>query len=516
MVVYKMKISTLLSKIKQNSRGDTIVEVLISMTILALVMGTAYVVSNHSLQTGTAAGQRNQALGYAQSQIEFIKKAQTDSDATTLAAITTGTTDFCFSTDGALVPVPPGSPATNSCLSYDNQTYTIRVTYNTSLKVFVVNAWWSASNLSAEQSHLVLYYKLPSDFPPPPPTSDPPTVNLSTSYTHVTSGHPTNLYWSSQDTTSCTAQAVPSDSLWTGSKILNKSFPGQLTSALTVAHTYTLTCTGPGGIASDSVTVTVTGGGGGGGGGGGCIADGGGGQDQSPAADPYGEPVAPGRGAGAVVEQRVRLRRARRHPRHRLQPDAAEEEPRRAGADARQDRARGRILVALLTVMKGLPLTYNRDMQEDKEPVFDAFRTMRDCLEVLTGAIASLRVDRERMAAAAGDPLLLATDLAEALVRERVPFREAHEAVGRIVAHCLEKDLDLRRLSREDLRAFHPAFAAGAAELVGLERSLEARDLPGGTARARVAAALERAEREIAAEDVRLEAAERAEAEESR
>jgi argininosuccinate lyase len=173
-------------------------------------------------------------------------------------------------------------------------------------------------------------------------------------------------------------------------------------------------------------------------------------------------------------------------------------------------------LVTLLTVMKGLPLSYNRDMQEDKEPVFDAFRTLRDCLEVLTGAIATLRVDTERMAAAAADPLLLATDLAEALVRERVPFREAHEAVGRIVAHCLEKDLDLRRLSREDLRAFHPGFAAGAAELVGLERSLEARDLPGGTARARVAEALERAKHEIAEEDGRLDAAERSEPEETR
>ena len=173
-------------------------------------------------------------------------------------------------------------------------------------------------------------------------------------------------------------------------------------------------------------------------------------------------------------------------------------------------------LVTLLTVMKGLPLSYNRDMQEDKEPVFDTFRTLRDCLEVLSGAIATLRVDAQRMAAAAADPLLLATDLAEALVRERVPFREAHEAVGRIVAHCLEKDLDLRRLSREDLRAFHPGFAASAGELVGLERSLEARDLPGGTARARVAEALERAKREIAEEDGRLDAAERSEPEEAR
>ena len=109
-------------------------------------------------------------------------------------------------------------------------------------------------------------------------------------------------------------------------------------------------------------------------------------------------------------------------------------------------------LVSLLTVMKGLPLTYNRDMQEDKEPIFDSATTLRGALEVMSGALATLRVDTKRMRQAADDPLLLATDLAEVLVREGVPFREAHEAVGRVVHHCLEKDLDLSALSRADLR----------------------------------------------------------------
>jgi argininosuccinate lyase len=163
-------------------------------------------------------------------------------------------------------------------------------------------------------------------------------------------------------------------------------------------------------------------------------------------------------------------------------------------------------LVTLLTVLKGLPLTYNRDLQEDKEPVFDSAATLRDALEVMAGAIATLRVDVTRMRAAASDPLLLATDLAEGLVREGVAFREAHEAVGRIVKHCVTKDLDLRRLSREDLRAFHPAFSAPAAKLVDLERALEGRDLPGGTARARVEAALEQADAELRAELASLEA----------
>ena len=165
-------------------------------------------------------------------------------------------------------------------------------------------------------------------------------------------------------------------------------------------------------------------------------------------------------------------------------------------------------LVTLLTVMKGLPLAYNRDLQEDKEPLFDAFATLRDCLQVLSGTLATLHVDTERMREAASDPMLLATDLAEALVREGVPFREAHEAVGRLVAHCLEKDLDLGRLSREDLQAFHVAFPAGAGELADLEGSLEARSLPGGTARATVAAALARAGQELDEEMARIEAEE--------
>jgi len=150
-------------------------------------------------------------------------------------------------------------------------------------------------------------------------------------------------------------------------------------------------------------------------------------------------------------------------------------------------------LVTLLTVMKGLPLTYNRDMQEDKEPIFDSARTLRDALEVMAGSIRTLRVDSQRMAEAADDAMLLATDLAEALVREGVPFREAHEAVGRIVGHCVKKGVDLRSLSREDLRAFHREFSAGAAELLSLERALEGRSEIGGTARGTVEAALARA-----------------------
>jgi argininosuccinate lyase len=162
-------------------------------------------------------------------------------------------------------------------------------------------------------------------------------------------------------------------------------------------------------------------------------------------------------------------------------------------------------LVTLLTVMKGLPLSYNRDMQEDKEPLFDSASTLRDCLEVTAGAIATLSVNVSRMGAAADDPMLLTTDLAEELVRAGVPFREAHEAVGNIVGHCIREGIDIRTLGREDMRAFHEAFQAGAGELLDLERSFEQRGLEGGTARHKVAAALDRASAELDEEARSLE-----------
>ncbi|MFP6639405.1 MAG: argininosuccinate lyase, partial [Myxococcota bacterium] len=147
-------------------------------------------------------------------------------------------------------------------------------------------------------------------------------------------------------------------------------------------------------------------------------------------------------------------------------------------------------LVSLLTTMKGLPLSYNRDMQEDKEPLFDSMATLRDCLLVMTGALATAQIHVDRMAQAASDPMLLATDLAEALVREGVPFREAHEAVGQIVGHCVQSGSDLTRLSQTELSEFHPAFPSDAATILDLERSMSERNMVGGTARERVVEAL--------------------------
>ena len=155
-------------------------------------------------------------------------------------------------------------------------------------------------------------------------------------------------------------------------------------------------------------------------------------------------------------------------------------------------------LVSLLVTLKGLPLSYNRDMQEDKAPVLDAVETARDCLLVLAGAVASLRVNAAAMGRAAADPMLLATDLAEHLVLRGVPFREAHGIVGRVVAHALAQKATLAELSRTALREFHPALDLDPAEFFSVERSLEARRATGAPSRARVEAAVAEARAELA------------------
>jgi argininosuccinate lyase len=154
-------------------------------------------------------------------------------------------------------------------------------------------------------------------------------------------------------------------------------------------------------------------------------------------------------------------------------------------------------LVSLLVTMKGLPLTYNRDMQEDKEPVIDAVETARDCLHILAAVIASLRVNGAVMARAAADPMLIATDLADHLVLRGVPFREAHGIVGRVVARALADGVSLAQLTPETLRSFHPALDVVPAEFFSVERSLEARRAPGSPSRAQVQSALAAARAEL-------------------
>jgi argininosuccinate lyase len=154
-------------------------------------------------------------------------------------------------------------------------------------------------------------------------------------------------------------------------------------------------------------------------------------------------------------------------------------------------------LQALLTVMKGLPLAYNKDLQEDKEPVFDAFDTVQMCLEILPDMLEKMTVCRERMSQALKDGFVLATDMADYLVDQGVPFREAHHVVGQAVAVCLDRGVRLDDLSPEDLIALHPSLDAGCRDVLDVTRSIARRDLPGAPAPARVEAAIVEAKTQL-------------------
>jgi argininosuccinate lyase len=157
-------------------------------------------------------------------------------------------------------------------------------------------------------------------------------------------------------------------------------------------------------------------------------------------------------------------------------------------------------LIGLLTTMKGIPLTYAKDMQEDKEPVFDAFETVQLCLEVFAGAWGSMRLKPERMAAAV-DGMALATDLADYLVRQEMPFREAHHVIGRLVGWCLEQGRDLASLSLADLQRHCEAFEADALDWLNIEHSLSLRNIAGGTGPEAVRQQLEQAKQILAQAD---------------
>jgi argininosuccinate lyase len=155
-------------------------------------------------------------------------------------------------------------------------------------------------------------------------------------------------------------------------------------------------------------------------------------------------------------------------------------------------------LVSLLTTVKALPLTYDRDLQEDKEPVFDAVNTLRLVLPAITGTVASLTFDEDRLAAASVGGFALATDLAEELVRRGVPFREAHEVVGEVVRLAESRGVDLDGLGPEELAAAHPALTPDVADLLDPRAAIDRRDGVNGTATSSVRRQLERA-REAAA-----------------
>ncbi len=137
-------------------------------------------------------------------------------------------------------------------------------------------------------------------------------------------------------------------------------------------------------------------------------------------------------------------------------------------------------LMALLTTMKGLPLAYNKDMQEDKEVAFDAFDTVKDCLELFGGMLKTLRFKKERMAASAMNGFTNATDAADYLVGRGVPFRDAHGIIGRLVLYCIEKGTSIDALSLEELQGISDVFQADVYDAISLKACVERRLTLGG------------------------------------
>ncbi|HBY63891.1 MAG TPA: hypothetical protein DEH78_29040 [Solibacterales bacterium] len=147
--------------------------------------------------------------------------------------------------------------------------------------------------------------------------------------------------------------------------------------------------------------------------------------------------------------------------------------------------------------MKGLPLTYNRDMQEDKQPLFEAADQLSGSLEMARVVVASAKLKPEVPAAAADSSWVVATDLAEELSRRGVPFHQAHQLVGRLVLESVKGGVTPKRWTPEELEKFAPEFA-GVARLLSPAEGMKSRNLPGGTGPEAVAAALAEAEARLA------------------
>lgn len=137
----------------------------------------------------------------------------------------------------------------------------------------------------------------------------------------------------------------------------------------------------------------------------------------------------------------------------------------------------------MLTTMKGLPLTYNRDMQEDKEPVFDTIDTVIMSLRVITEMLPEIKFNKERMKEACGSGYITATDIAEYLVKKGVPFRNAHEITGKIVLYCIEKGKNLNELSIKELRKFSSKIEKDLYAILTPEGSIDSKSSYGSTSK---------------------------------
>jgi argininosuccinate lyase len=147
--------------------------------------------------------------------------------------------------------------------------------------------------------------------------------------------------------------------------------------------------------------------------------------------------------------------------------------------------------MSLLTLMKSLPLAYNKDMQEDKEPLFDSIDTVKGSLKIFADMIDQMQVKADNMRRAAANGFSTATDVADYCVRKGLPFRQAHEVVGKTVRYCVENQKDIPELTLDEFRSFSALIEADIYDFVTLEASVSARKATGGTAR-------EAVERELA------------------
>ncbi|MDR1001093.1 MAG: argininosuccinate lyase [Clostridiales bacterium] len=147
-------------------------------------------------------------------------------------------------------------------------------------------------------------------------------------------------------------------------------------------------------------------------------------------------------------------------------------------------------LFTILTVMKGLPLAYNKDMQEDKEACFDAVDAVKSCLSVFCGMLSTIKINKASMRKACDMGFVTATDAADYLAKKGVPFREAHEIIGKLVLHCISHDKSLDELSLQEWREFSPVFEADIFDAIDLQTCVSARKLTGGPARTTVEQAI--------------------------
>jgi argininosuccinate lyase len=162
-------------------------------------------------------------------------------------------------------------------------------------------------------------------------------------------------------------------------------------------------------------------------------------------------------------------------------------------------------LLSLLTTLKGLPLSYNRDLQEDKEPLFDTLDTVTASVKIYAELMAQLTVRSQTMKEAVSQGFLLATELADYLVQKGMPFRESHHVVGNLVRECLAKGKDLRQLTQNDLFEASPSFDAKAFQVLTPEAAINRKDIVGGTATTQVTKQINGWKKILQAEAKRLE-----------